>query len=110
MASELTRCARKDLPALHIAFLLSPAATVAYRDKTPPNHAGRVQVCQKVSLTHLEVRQANCASIEGLVEAHNGTPAGQLIKDFLSLSAKVRPSTRHPFGTSLCMLRLSTCV
>jgi hypothetical protein len=48
------------------------------------------QLCQQVATAHLEVSQGNVSTFEKLVTAHEGTQAGQLIKDFLSLSAKVK--------------------
>ena len=50
------------------------------------------QLCQQVANTHLEASQANVDTLSKLVTAHEGTQAGQLIKDFLSLSAKVAPN------------------
>lgn len=53
--------------------------------------------------------QANFATLDKLFQAHKGTPAGELIKDFLSLSAKVFAMPKvslRPTVTTTCIVSL----
>eukprot|EP00281_Chroomonas_sp_CCMP1168_P034208 CAMPEP_0206245958 /NCGR_PEP_ID=MMETSP0047_2-20121206/18986_1 /ASSEMBLY_ACC=CAM_ASM_000192 /TAXON_ID=195065 /ORGANISM="Chroomonas mesostigmatica_cf, Strain CCMP1168" /LENGTH=320 /DNA_ID=CAMNT_0053671315 /DNA_START=358 /DNA_END=1317 /DNA_ORIENTATION=+ len=70
------------------------------------NHEFR-QLCQKVTQTTLEVCEVDCPSLDKLMHAQEGKPAGQLIKEFLTLSAKVDGMRKFVMMNTLAVVKIT---